>query len=183
MRKNKFLLLIGIVILLGIIISITLWIKKLNEDSKESLIIMNEIKEIYQSFEKNIDIYNETRTSLATYLEDSYIEELPKVHSEIISLLSDIEKNLQEDESIIKKLDERCPNKIFQEKEVNNICNSYQIYYEKLVNIYVNDTIKVNKLIGNYNQDRTNPLPEYTPKIKEYIDYNKDSVYSEREEL
>ena len=84
----------------------------------------------------------------------------------------------------IKTLDKNCQKRIFSEKEVNTICKTYQKNYETAVNIFLNDQNQVNILIKTYNETSTSPLEEFqSKKITEYIDYNQDGNYLEREEL
>ena len=60
----------------------------------------------------------------------------------------------------------------------------YQENYETAVNIFLNDQNQVNILIKTYNETSTSPLEEFqSKKITEYIDYNQDGNYLEREEL
>lgn len=179
---NHKIIIISLVFLLLIIIMITIFVKSLKEDTKQNEKVITQLKKDYQTLESQINDYNNGRTSLAEYLENSYTEELPNYYEDIIQLLQKIETNLKTDEKTIQKIEKNCQGKVFVDTKVNSICNSYQEYYEQLVNIYINDTKKVNELITSYNQESTSPLAEYSSTPKDYIDYNKDGIYSERDE-
>ena len=81
----------------------------------------------------------------------------------------------------VNKLDNLCLNRLFKDGVVNNICSNYKVYYETLNNIYVNDVNDVNNIIVSYNSEYDRGLEVYSVD-REYIDYNKDGVFLERDD-
>lgn len=180
-KKILFLIVIIIIIVLCLIF---FWIKNWIEDSKNNQKKMEEIKETYQVLETDISNYNDTRTKLIEQLQEYYPEKLTEDYLNYTNLLTKQENNIEKMLITIKTLDKNCQKRIFSEKEVNTICKTYQENYETAVNIFLNDQNQVNILIKTYNETSTSPLEEFqSKKITEYIDYNQDGNYLEREEL
>ena len=76
----------------------------------------------------------------------------------------------------IDKIDKRCKI-IYEDKNINKICDSYQELYEKIINLYVLDINNYNKKIDGYNNYKNENIDNYEMIHNEYIDYNDDGVY------
>ena len=112
-------------------------------------------------------------------ISNTYIEKLNEKYEIIINNLKEEENIIKEIEKKVKKLDTSCHN-TFNNKDVNKICNNYKKYYETIINIFVNDVKDVNDIVKKYNENNTDKLEEYQTNYN-YIDYNKDGKYLERE--
>ena len=101
-----------------------------------------------------------------------------------ITFLSDEEKLLKDIYGEVEKLDDFCLDRLFKDSEVNNICGNYKGYYETVYNVYVNDINRVNEIINSYNQEYNENLEVYSSRLgSDYIDYNGDGVFLEREDM
>ena len=142
---------------------------------------MNEIKEEYKQFENTLSTYNQNRETFSNYLKDYYQDNLKTDYLKYINLLETQENTINNLTKNITKIETNCQNRLFKEKEINDICNKYQEYYETVVNIYINDYNQVNTMIKSYNNEEVEKLNEYqSTDLKEYIDYNKDGKYLEK---
>lgn len=181
--KKKLPIITVIIFLIAIFISLTFFINNLKKDSNQNLNTMEQIKEDYLSLEEVISQYNNTRTTLIDTLTNTYTQTFSQSYGDITTLLESIENNLVEAQELTTKLDQNCQDKLYNETTVNNICQNYQEYYEQLANIYLNDIKEVNDRIITYNNSSENKLKEYTSDlITDYLDYNQDGKYSERDE-
>lgn len=183
-KKSKKVLfaIITIIVIVAVVIITRLIINIKNENDKLND-MMNKITESYQLLETNIDTYNKNRQTLSEYLDNYYTENLDEDYDNYIKLLSEQEDTIEAMHTSIDEISNNCKDRLFSRKEVNNICSTYQEYYEMVVNIFINDQAQVNKMINKYNENATNPLAEYQPtKITDYIDYNQDGEYLERED-
>ena len=180
-KKNYFVpMIVGVII---VVIMIILFIRNLQKDSKESEIIMEQIKTTYQELEENIQEYNQKRDGILGLLTTYYEEKFKNDYGNIISSLYDQERIVESISKNVVKLDDSCQGKLFKEQEVNNICSNYQEYYEQIVNIYMNDQNQVNKMIETYNETATEHLEKFSSlQVTDYIDYNKDGKYLEKVE-
>lgn len=180
--KNKIIYFIIIILIFFISSGIMIFIKNIKKDSKENDNIMEEIKTTYQLLENNITTYNEIRTNLATTLDNYYTDNLETDHPNFISLLTKEEDIAITIHQNIEKLAKNCQDRIFTQKEINTICSNYPEYYEQIINVFINDKEQVNAIIKSYNETNNQSLEEYHPKqITDYIDYNNDGKYLERE--
>lgn len=181
-NKIKIRYIIAGILVLVVLIAIIIFIKGIKADTKANQNSMAEIKTSYQLLEDNISTYNETRNTLATSIENYYTENLATDYSKYIAILTQEEDTIKAIKTNIDKLEKNCKDRIFSEKEVNNICSNYKEYYEKVVNIFINDKNQVNNMINIYNETANQPLEEFRPtQNQDYIDYNEDGEYLERE--
>lgn len=181
-HNNKIIYIIIIVLLL-ILIAVTILLQKLKKDSDKNNNTMQEIKATYQQLEMNISTYNEIRNNLVTNLENYYTENLTTDYSKFIDYLTQEETTILNIKTNIDNIEQNCQDRIFTQKEVNTICNTYKEYYEKVVNIFINDQKQINNIINTYNETEEQSLEVFQPtQIKDYIDYNKDGKYLERED-
>lgn len=182
MKKKKTILILLLVIII-LVIGTCIWIKNLKEDNKQSNLMMEQIKNENNKLEQSIEKYNNNRKDLASLLENSYTEEFNTQYEQVIASLTKIDDTIKEVQKTIHTLDKKCKNQVYSNKEVNQVCSTYQEYYEKIVNTYINDSNQVNQIIEEYNQEKMEKLELYVPNtVTEYIDYNIDGVYLERDE-
>lgn len=181
-HDNKIIYMI-IISLLLIVIALSIFFQNIKKDTKQNKDTMKKIQTIYQILEENISTYNETRNNLVTNLENYYTENLEQDYVTFINLLTQEEDTISAIKTNIEELEKNCQDQIFSKKEINTICSSYPEYYEKVVNIFINDKNQFNNIIRIYNKTATKPLEEFYPtQNKDYIDYNKDGKFLEREE-
>lgn len=139
------------------------------------------IKELTDLDAKNnvvFDQYNSVRENLSSMMQSTYVDELDTNYKKIVELLE------QENEYIIQvrnntlKLDKCCKGKTYSNSSANEICLNYQKYYEQMVNVFVNDTIYVNRMIQSYQENHDDLLKKYESlEFKDYIDYDKNGIY------
>ena len=181
--KNKRILIaiIAIAIILGSIIII--FIKNIKEDNNELNNLMEKITISNNRLEDNIEAYNQNREKLSSLLDNYYLEMLSNDYDQYINILKEQQNIITSIYANIEELATNCQDKLFSKPEIINICNNYEIYYETVVNIYINDEKQINNMIENYNQDTATPLDKYnSTNLTDYIDYNKDGKYLERED-
>lgn len=179
--KNKKLVLI-IVIFLVLILG-GLFCYKFILDSNDNDSVMSDIKTNYNKIEDNINSYNGIRDDLILVMKNYYFDNLENDYSKFLDKLKEIDKILNSINKKVNKLDELCVDRLFKDSNVNNMCDNYKKYYETLVNVYMNDINKVNKFISDYNTLYNKDFELYSSSlVKDYIDYNDDGVYLERED-
>lgn len=183
-KKSKKIIFVIITIITIIVVAIIIsFIIKINKENDKLNDMMEQITESYQLLETNINTYNGNRKTLSESLDNYYIENLDKDYDNYIKLLSEQEDTIEAMHTSIDEISKNCKDRLFSRKKVNNICSTYQEYYEMVVNIFMNDQTQVNKMIKKYNENTNEPLEEYQPtKITDYIDYNQDGEYLERED-
>ena len=179
--KNKKVLIITFVVII-LIIPIVMILKNIKDDNDLLSKIMNEITTSSSVLEDNIKIYNQNRDKLVSSLNGYYSDMLANDYDKYINILKDQENIIKAIYSNVEALADNCGDRLFSKKEVNNICNNFEDYYETVVNVYIDDETKVNELIKSYNKNTNKNLVEYhSDKITDYIDYNKDGEYLGRE--
>lgn len=182
-QHNNKIIYIIIASFLFIIIIITIFFQNVKKDANKNNNTMEEIKTTYQQLETNVSTYNEIRNTLSTHLENYYTENLATDYPKLLDYLTQEENSIIEIKTNIDKIEKNCKDRIFTEKEVNTICTVYPEYYEKVVNIFINDQNQINNIIKIYNETEEQSLEVFQPtQIKDYIDYNKDGKYLERED-
>ncbi|MBQ8681440.1 MAG: hypothetical protein IJ509_00810 [Bacilli bacterium] len=183
MKKKQKILIIIITIIVIIAAIITIVIKNINEENNKLNTIMKEITITYNLLENNINTYNNNRTNLSNLLDTYYTDNLSNDYNQYISILSEQEDTINAIYTNVEDLSKNCKDRLFSKKEINNICTSYEEYYETVVNIYLNDQLQINEMIKIYNASSTSPLEEYhSTTLTDYIDYNHDGNYIERED-
>ena len=91
------------------------------------------------------------------------------------------EYNIKNNTKNVKILDKNCKNNIFNDSIINNICNTYKLTYEQIINVYVNDIENFNNLVDTYNNETKLNLKKFTSSnVDKYIDYNKDGKYEDK---
>lgn len=188
-KKVKVLILVGITcIIWGFIL---MFISSVKKDQREMNARMDKIVNSYDKFSKKIEKFNTMRDSLHTeFLDKVYYEKLEtqdtdfknklKTYEELVSNISLSTKN---------NLRKYCQDNIYySSSDVNNKCAAFKQGYEEMVNLFVDDVNIYNSNIEKYNSyldtqgnKEALRLEKYQTK-KQYIDYNKDGIYSGRNE-
>lgn len=175
MNKKKRII-IGIIISLIIItgaIIINIKIKKDNTLKEENKIA---IKNNYNDLSKEVDNYNKIREEYIELASDFFYETYTDKHNDYIEILNKYTDTMNNITKNIDNIDSRC-NIIYDDININKICNSYKTLYEKLINLYIYDIKDYNKKITGYNDYMNKNIDIYNIEYKEYIDYNKDGKY------
>lgn len=177
---KKFILIIGTLII--IVIGILIVVKNIKDDQIEKEKLITKIQASSKQLEKNITTYNEVRDNLSSYLASFYQEKFQEDYNTIKGLIDQEVTIIQNTKKIATNLNSNCQRRIFMNQEIDTTCATYQEYYEKIVNVSINDKNKFNEMIQLYNQTEET-LKEYSSKyLENYLDYNKDGIYLEREE-
>ena len=180
MRNRKIFMICGsIVLVLVILIFLFFFFRGISEDSKVTSARTIEIKKLNQNIENYIHDYNEVREQLNSFLSDIYTDDLKDRYDELVLLLHKENNYVTDVKEIVLKLDNSCDKDSFS----NNICLQYQVDYEEMVNVFVSDISFINHMIDTYNDSHDELLDHYVSSdIQDYIDYNKDGIYSGKEE-
>ena len=89
--------------------------------------------------------------------------------------LEEYNKEMKNIDTYITNIKMRCTG-IYNDSEINKVCNSYKTVYEKIVNLYISDIDNYNNFITKYNENKNDKL-ELIEKIhKDYIDYDEDGI-------
>ena len=177
--KKKIIIIVILLAISGLAIT---FIKNFQDNKQVTEKTKIKITSEYKKLEQNINNYNGIRDNIETNLNDYYTEKLTNDYNTYIDLLTKEENTIKQIETNIDNIKNDCQNRIFNEKEVNNICNTYKDYYETVVNIFIKDKNQVNKMITTYNNTTNNKLEEYISNTyNDFIDYNEDRIYLERD--
>lgn len=174
--RTKYLIIILIITL--VISGIVIFIIDFKHDADKTAKTMQIIKKASVKLDNNITEYNINRNNLAdktsTYYKDNFVND----YKNIIEILDNQEQTITKTTKNIKILDKNCQTNIFNDSSINNICNTYKLTYEQIINVYVNDIKNFNNLVDTYNNETKLNLKKYTTSsINKYIDYNKDGKY------
>lgn len=178
--RSKKLILISVIAIIFIAF-VVIFILATRKDKLETERNMENIKKNYNLLTDSVNKYNEIRTKYATMSSVLIMDEYEEKHEEYITLLTDYNKVMKDIDTYITNISFRCKHN-YSDSEVNKVCENYQELYEKLVNLYINDTNNYNKFIAEYNEYKNAELEEFEMIHKDYIDYNNDNIYEGREE-
>ena len=173
------------IILLGIIVGIggAIFVQKLFKDREVTNKRIIEIGNLYKNMNQYISEYNSNRSSLKTIIKDVYIDNFNSKYQNVLTLLKKEEESLKNTRHAVLKLDKDCNGRMYSDSYVNQVCISYKSNYEEMVNVFAGDVHYINSMISNYNNHHNEKLEEYSSSdFKDYIDYNRDGVYSGKED-
>ena len=173
MKKNlktiiiivSILLIVGVILVIGIV-----------NDKKNASKNMESIKENYELFINNVNEYNLIRSSLSDKLNNFIYDEYENEHSGYVELLTKYNNNVGMIAINVNDIKIKC-NVIYSDIDVNKICDSYALLYEKLVNLYVMDLNNYNSKISSYNVYKEANIDLFNMLYNEYIDYNNDGKF------
>ena len=182
MRKIIVIIIVVLILITGGILGVKIIsdsASKLNKEYKEA---KKELKVNYDSLSKNVETYNEIRSTLAELMTSAaYYEDYPNVNEDLAQLYQEYDLLISGITVDIKKINESCLIN-YMEKEYIDICNNYPLIYEKIINVYVDDIASYNELITNYHNWASKD--EYdlfkSNNINDYLDYNGDGIYEGR---
>ena len=184
MKKKIIIISIVVLIVLGLIVGGTIFIKNFNEDKEKTLAIMEEIKVKYKDFSPLVESFSEARANFYTAKEDlSFLESINDNREEIDTLMSDYNALVMNVHTSSLYLQENC-NRKYSSSSVNNTCNLFKQGYEAVMNYYITDIEVYNSFVQEYNEWITENNLTIEPLSKEqfslyesYIDYDKDGSY------
>ena len=174
MKKKKSLILAIVVIIFVTIITIlVLTTVKASKRTKNNL---NIIKSSYNVLSVSVNDYNDIRTEYTNMLADFYLDTYEAKRESYTELLTKYNKTIETIDSSVARIKLRC-NQLYNDNDVNTICNNYESLYEKLINLYVSDLKNYNDKVTKYNEYKKTELELFPMIHEDYIDYNNDSVY------
>ena len=177
MTNKKKLIITGVgvtaIVLIG---GISIFVTNIMDAKKEMEENANYIKENYQNLTKNVESYNQIRTNYTDMSKDFILDTYKDSHQEYLNLLTKYNETIKDIDENIKNISSKC-DLIYDDHEVNKICQSYDTLYEKLVNLYITDISNHNEIIDKYNNYKSDKLEQITMIYDNYIDYNNDNTY------
>ena len=183
MKNKKFFAFFIILLFIFAIGGIFFFVKKVMHDVDTTNRRIVEIGNLYRNMDSYISDYNDNRDGLRVLTKDAYIDNLDSKYDNILLILNKENDNVKSISNVVLNLDKDCNGRIYSDAYVNQVCLSYKSHYEEMVNVFVGDISHVNKMIRLYNDSHDHKLNEYvSSNYQEYVDYNKDGVYSGKEE-
>lgn len=176
MKDKKKMLIIIISILLVILGGLLIIIYNINKSNKIKNENMEIISSSYQDLSINVSDYNEIRMEYLNLSSDFFYETFTLDKDKYEEILNRYNEVIKKIDNNIDMVDKRCK-VIYEDKNINKICDSYQGLYEKIINLYVLDINNYNKKIDGYNDYKNDNINNYEMIHNEYIDYNDDGVY------
>lgn len=173
-KNRRIILIVGIITI--VLLVVVILVMNIMNDKKNSQENMQLIKDNYNELSVNVSEYNQIRSDLSDKLNNFIYEEYSKEHDSYVELLTKYNTNIQVIDENVDVIHDRC-DVIYSDIVVNKICDSYELLYEKLVNLYVLDLTNYNNKITSYNEYKNEDVELFTLIHKEYIDYNKDKKY------
>lgn len=184
--KKKWIIIItiSIILIIGLVVGVILFVKNFNEDKKQTLEIMENIKIKYNEFSPFIDNFSSKRAEFYTAKEELfYLETINDNKEKINTIMSEYDKIVMDVDTISEYLKDNC-NRKYSSSSVNNTCNLFKQEYEAVINYYITDLKVYNTLVREYNSWITEnklthePLAEQKLSLySDYIDYDKDGSY------
>jgi len=141
---------------------------------------IDKINKDYKELSEVVNTYNEIRTKYIDLTSNFILDKYKDNHEEYVELFTNYNNAINEIDNLVKDISTNC-NYIYKDKNANNICSSYKILYEKLVNLYVGDLLDYNIKLSKYNEYKNDNIPEFKMVHNDYVDYNNDNVYEGRD--
>ena len=164
------------VVIIIVILVISVVVIGINKEKRDINNNMEQIRKSYSFLTGSINKYNDIRTEYIDKTSVLILDDFKDKHADFINILDQYNEVMKNIDSYISNINYRCMY-LYNDNEINNICNSYKGIYEKVVNLYVNDLNNYNNLITKYNEYNEEKLPLYEMVHKDYIDYDNDSVF------
>ena len=175
-KKNT---IIGVIVII-IITIVSIIVLTVRKDLKEKNNNMEIIRKNYKSLITSIGNYNEIRNEYNEMSSVLIMDKYKDSHEKYVELLNKYNEEVKNINMYIDNINIRC-NGLYKDSEINKICNTYKITYEKLVNLYVSDIDNYNEFIEKYNEYKKESLDKIEKIQKDYIDYNNDGKYEGRD--
>ncbi len=185
MKKNK-VIIISISVVAILLVLITFFVISIRRDKLETKKVMNTIVKKYDGFEKKVLKFNEVRDEVyTTIFSDTYYDAIGSSYSDNNNKIKKLEETVDEMEKSASQLKKYCKNAYYSDSEVNKKCSSFKSLYEEVINSFVSDIDKYNKVLDNYNTyiketGGTETLEKYSTKNK-YIDFDGDKEFVGKE--
>lgn len=186
MKKNKTIaIIISTVSILLILVSILTYhfVQNMREDKKQTLAIMEQIKEKYNEFSKMVESFTHKRADFYEMKENAmYLESMQENRADIEKFMSEYELVVLEIHNKNTYLQDNCQRR-YSDHRVNNTCELFKQGYEAVMNYYITDLKVYNTIIESYNAWVTENGEEgFLNKItfslyNDYIDYDNDGSY------
>lgn len=174
MKKKYIVLLIIVLIICGSV----KFLIDLNNEKKETEVVVSAINDNYKELENNVNEYNKYRESIGDRLSTYYQESFSSNYEDIANEFKEYDKVIVNIKNNVEKINDNCGNRIFADSNINNICNGYKSLYEEMINVYLNDVNNFNRFVNTYNEENENKLSLFkSSTIDDYIDYDKDGEY------
>ena len=174
--KKNVIISIIVIVLLTVIVILTISVNKERKESKNNMEI---IRKNYNLLTTSINKYNEIRNKYndlsSVLIMDSYKDK----EKELSELFNNYTAEIKNIDNYINNISLRC-NGLYNDNEINKVCNSYALVYEKVINLYASDVDNYNEFINEYNEYKNDNIITIE-KIHDYIDYNKDGKYEGRD--
>lgn len=183
--KKKSIIIVSIVLIIIIVIVtlIMIFINNLNKDKELVEDNMKRITESYDTLKEEVGNYNNLRYDILVFINNFYYDTIEDNYSSNLEILNNYDNVINKITNEIKVLDSKC-DVVYPNEEINNICNNYKNDYETIVNVFMNDINNYNNKLSSYNKDNNKNLELFKSNyINDYIDYNKDNIYSKKDEV
>jgi len=184
MKKKVIIAIIIILFLAGLVFGGYMFVKDFSEDQKQTLKIMDKIKEKYKDFSPLVEKFSESRTNFYTAKEELFfLESINDNRETINTMMTDYYNLVMEVHNSSTYLQENCARE-YSNHSVNNTCNLFKQGYEAVMNYYLTDVEVYNKIVTEYNNWLTENSLTHEPLTmqefslyKSYIDYDNDESY------
>ncbi len=183
-NKKKIIIIVTIILIFIIIISI--FVTNIVRDKKQTARTMDLIEKEYQTFEKDIELFNSKRDEIYSQIfVETYYDTIKEKYQVWNNNLTEYEEKVDKIIKNSKNLQKYCNGIYYSKPQINQNCNNFASLYEEMINSFVTDINEYNKIIKNYNEyikenNQQEVLSSYKT-TKKYLDYNKDNNYSGKE--
>lgn len=180
--KRVYICLVVLLIIIVFILGVKFMVDSAHKINIDYETNKNILKNNYDNFYAYIADYNEMRSELASIMESAmYYEKFPKLSDALSDFYLEYDQLINQVMISVKNMDKACKRE-YKEEEYNAICESYQLTYEKMINVYIDDINTYNNLIKNYNEwIKEEKYILFTSNyINDYIDYNNDLLYESK---
>lgn len=171
MKNKKIIAIIMIitVIVLGMIFGIFHLVNSIKKDTEQAQLQMEEINVLYESLNKNAELFNLKKTEFDDLMDNIYYTTIPTQNESLLKIVKEYDEiiaNIQKDGN---DLEEKC-SIYYTDSDIQQKCTSYKISYESAMTIFIADLKRYNNLVENYNnwtEDNTG-----YKKISSYVSKN-----------
>lgn len=178
--KRKLPIVILIVGVLLIVAGITFgFYKEFNDAKKEKQELEERIINDYKAFEKEIEKFNEVRSTYYTDVDDNlYQETVEDEYNDWIEVLDKYTESVDNVENTSVYLKEKCVGQNYSNQDIVNKCQSFIIAYETVMNYYTKNINDFNKVINEYLDDNEDneEIKVYESKYN-YTDIDDDGKF------
>lgn len=182
--KKKTVMKTSIILIVIVVIGILInnFIKSINEDKRITIENIEIIEESYKELKKEVENYNNSRKEIATFINNFYYDTIENSYQSNLELLKKHDNTIGKITEKINILNKKC-NIVYNDTQINNICNNYKKDYEVIINVFINDINNYNNKLSSYNKDNNKELELFKSEFAtDYIDYNKDKIYEKKDE-